>query len=271
MKSFVNILVVLFVVLFSASSLVLADVSVPNPSSGGGGGSSSASGLPTDMHVSSEINQHLSLPGFSADLWAGNEDEWLHEFTDYEGNIYSHIHPQQSHGSFNFNLDQGFMGKFFLPTSPRMEINRWDNKGSFLIRATFTFLMTDQLVEWIQPPSINQSWNFGGLNYGTDLSLRHETFWQENGSIETDNIQGSAGFWFENSKVDWANFNVGEYEYWWNDDILQGMQFNVYFDGIYLGDESQLATFNTMISTPEPCTLGLLALGSIMLIRRKRC
>jgi hypothetical protein len=230
--------------------------------------------LPTEPQISGEINQSMNFNGFHADLYASNESAWLHSWTDDEtGQTYSHVHPQQSSGSFSFQIDQGFMGYNYLPGRPSTRINRWNDNGSVYIESMFKFILVDEVQSWINPPQASMGWSLG-LNYNTNTSLRHEEFWPWDSEfpITTDNIDGYISFNFRDSLVEYAQFNISESEEWYNGEYRPAMVINAGFDIQYIGSQNNLNTLNTMIPlsvVPEPATLAILGLGGIFLRRVK--
>jgi hypothetical protein len=267
-KIIVAVLVIVFVGIGTSAAEVMESV----PSNGSGSGSGGYS----DPIVSPEIRQEISLEGFNAHLHAENQEEWVHEWTYEDGTTESHMHPKESNGNFDFYIEQGFMGRNFTPVQTNAEMRRYDKDGNFSIRASFDFIFTEGST-WTAPPQANTNWDLFGISYGFHSSMEHDNEWildevaGEWQSTETENIRGEFGFWFLDSEVQYASFNIGDYTLWENGEEFEGMRIDASFNIKYLGDAGQLDDFNTLVAeVPEPATLALLGIGAIALINKRR-
>jgi len=269
-KSFMKNVITIIAVVLTLTLTSFAGIITEIPSSGGGGGSSS--GLPTERQISGEIQQDLEFGKFDAHLYAYSSSAWEHTWTEDNGQSYSHIHAQESSGNFWFNLDQEFMGKNYAPENQSTRFNRRDDKGSISIQTTFTIKVVDEIQNWINPPQSSMNYDFFSINFYTNTALRHEEIWssEDYTSTQTDNLQGNTSFSFIDSIVEYANFNVYQTSEWDNGVSYSCMQINAWFDILYTG--SNLDALNSTIEPapiPEPATLTIFALGSL-LFRRKR-
>jgi hypothetical protein len=269
---------------------------VEEPTSTGGGSSGSGGGgsigdLPSyfrDGRISQEID---FIPGMRFSIDAQNNPGGTDIWVDGNGQEHVDVYGPSCNGSLQVWIEQGAEGTDFLPLRPQTEIRRYKDDGRFQVKFEYTFLFLEEVNDWTAPPSGGMYWSDPfrkDLRFDTHISLDHEKNWDwPNGWEEepvvttTQNIDGYASFWFNQTKVTNAHLDVDDYtskHYHGDDtppDVFYGMTVEGRFDLEWIGDAAGLAAFNDMIPlsaspAPEPATMSLLALGGLGLLRRRR-
>ena len=263
MKNLITIIAVVLTITLTS----FADI-IPIPSEGGGGGSGTIASAP------SSISQSIKLNGLNAGLNAENQpaetQTWTNEDT---GEIYYYEYPKRSYGNAWFNLDQGFMGKSFVPVNAYTSLQRWDNEGNFSINSNFFVMITEEEMSWIEPGQTSISWDLFGVSYNIGISLRHDEEYVGHGDyIQTNDLVGDMNFRFDNSETTWGHLNIESTDWWYNGGLHDAIAIRAYFDLHFTGSPEQLETLNARIpltAIPEPATLTILTLGGLLLKRKK--
>lgn len=288
----VTLLTIVTIVALTLATTANAAIVSPAPSSGGSGGGSSS---PVHQYISSGTHVSADWNRFQYGMHSETRPEQTHSYEDGKGNYQEWTEPQHSNNSLYFTLEQGFMGKNYLPAGASTYFNErnygYEDAKTFDVTIRYPMLAIENTVEWNDSPNANDSFNAFGINYSRNISLEHERDWVWNEknewiAIETNNIQGNFWLNFEDTEIRNASLGIEDWNYW-NDGVeYPGMEIVGRFTLEYLGDYPEMIdslianqefpgitisdeTLSAMTITPEPATIGLLGLGALGLLRRR--
>ncbi|MAH47386.1 hypothetical protein CMI37_16295 [Candidatus Pacearchaeota archaeon] len=294
MKSVLVVAVVVFflgwAVGLASGAMIISPVeekspTASEPSPGSGGGSGGGGGVVVSQ-VPQRIRKEIGFPGFYVGLSVENREEETYKWEGKDGETYIDISPKHTSGSLYFDIEQGALNNYYLPTGSDVDVRRYDEEGSFRvdIGARFRLVGEDDVEGWKELPSGGVNFDFG-MAFSSWISVRHGSDWiwdEETGEgwpVENDGVEGHGGFSFENAETTDARLSVREASHWINDVCYPELVIEGEFDVQWLGDIHVLTELNALVplvdggeaTVPEPCTLTLLGLGAFgALLRRRR-
>jgi len=280
-----KLVMVLFagLIVFGFGSFGFADTSEPSPvgesepEPGSGGGGSGGVVIPSCWDIEPRIYQDINLSGFSA--WAQTENEI----------------GEGTYGSLNVNIQQGVFGKYYIPEDSHINVLSWRNEPTHItVDIGFRFRVFPmppiEYLEWEEPPSGNVNFNAFGLDYYLRTQVSHQEEWiwyetpegEEGYPVVTGDIMCWGHYRFTDFVTENLDLSVNEWGFGyetkeeetgelWKKYVDVTLSAELYYVGSYLPPIlDDFPEHPDSPGLPEPATLSVLCLGSVLFFVKRR-